>query len=202
MKAATQRSISHFGVSRRDHVEFCQARSAFAREPAQYRIDQAGKVHAVAVGLHEADGEIDRRMIGHIEKQDLRRPDQQRGLDARRVFRQAALQHQAKERAQGAEPPQHDRDQRPDRALVAIRQPARPDGARAFSCSSSGRCRRSTPSTMSAATPDAEAGRLGWRFDRCLSGRLGVVLAGREAGGASWRPLYPIMAACGPTSLP
>ena len=58
---------------------------AFAREPPQHGVDQAGVVRGLAVVLREPHRKIDRRVVGHVEKQDLRRADQQRDLDLRRV---------------------------------------------------------------------------------------------------------------------
>ena len=97
----------------RGGIELRQQRRALAGEPAQHGVDQAGEVLGVAVGLHQADGEIDRRMIGHVEKKDLRCADQQRRFDARCILGRAALEQLTNEVAQGAKPPEHDRDQRP-----------------------------------------------------------------------------------------
>ena len=81
-------------------VERGEPRGAFARHAPQHRIDQAGKVRRLPVGLRKPHREIDGGMVGHIEKQDLRRADQQRGLDPRRLRRQAAFEEER--RADGA----------------------------------------------------------------------------------------------------
>ena len=59
-------------------------------------------------------------MIGHVEPQDLRRAEQQRGLDLRRVGRSAALEQPAEQVPQRAQPPQHQRDQRAHQRAVAV----------------------------------------------------------------------------------
>ena len=160
-------------------------------------------MRAVAVGLHEADGEIDRRMIGHIEKKDLRRPDQQRGLDARRVLRQAALQQQAEEMAQAAEPPQHDRDQRPDQRTVAIRQAGKTGlDIRAFKLLVE---RTASPQhavdDVGGDAPNGEAGRIGWRLGHALAGALAGVLVGRELGRCFMAASIPHHGRLQPSSL-
>ena len=91
-------------------IEFRQPCGAFAREPAQHGIDQARISRGVAVRLHQADGKIDRRMIGHVEEQDLCGADQQRRLHARHLLRRTAFEQEAEEMAQGAEAPQDDGD--------------------------------------------------------------------------------------------
>ena len=72
------------------------------------------------VGLRQPHRKIDRGVIRHIEKQNLRGAEQERGLDARRMHRQPALDEQADQMAQGAEPAQHGADQRPRQRPVAL----------------------------------------------------------------------------------
>ena len=174
-------------------------RGAFAREPPQHRIDEAGKVRAVAIGLRQPHREIDRGMIGHIEKRICAAPDQQRGLDARRVLRQAALQQQAEEVAQACRAAAA-RSRRAPGPARGRDPPGRqgPDGRCApSSCSSSGRRRRSTPSRMSAAM--RRAARPGGSV-----GALAVLVRWRRFGWTgAWpvlhrRPLYRIMAGLRP----
>ena len=95
-------------------------RGPFARDPAEHGVDQAGIAGRMAVRLHQTDGEIDRGMVGHVEEENLRGADQERGLGARRFLRQAAFEEDGDEMAQRAEPAQHGRDQRPRQRAVAI----------------------------------------------------------------------------------
>ena len=59
-------------------------------------------------------------MIGHIEKENLRRADQQHGLDARRLRWQTAVEKQSDKMPQRSEPAQHGCDQRPRQRAVAL----------------------------------------------------------------------------------
>jgi hypothetical protein len=63
-------------------------------------------------------------MVGNIQEQDLRRADQERDLDLRRVGGQAALEQSGQEMAQRAEAPQRSRDQDPHQRAVALLQRA------------------------------------------------------------------------------
>jgi hypothetical protein len=94
-------------------------RSAFACDPAEHGVDQARVAGGMAVRLHQTDREIDGGMVGHVEEEDLRRADQERGLDTRRFLRQAALEQQADEMAQRAEPPHHPRHPRAPHSPIA-----------------------------------------------------------------------------------
>ncbi len=98
------------------------ARLAVAGEPPQHRIDQAGKARRVTVGLRQPHRKIDRGMVRHVEKQDLRGAEQERGLDPRRLRRQTTFEKRPKEMAQGAEPAQHGSDQRARQRAVALLQ--------------------------------------------------------------------------------
>ena len=61
--------IGRIGV---EWVGLGQDHGAFARDPSQHRVDHAGGVlQALAAG--QAHGQVDGRMIGNIEEQDLRR---------------------------------------------------------------------------------------------------------------------------------
>jgi hypothetical protein len=86
----------------------------------QRRIDQRGVARVALIGAHHAHGEIDGGVIGHIEKQDLRDPEQECALDARRLRRQAAFELGREHMAQGAEAPQHGRHQLAHERAVAF----------------------------------------------------------------------------------
>ena len=72
------------------------------------------------VRLHQTDGKIDRGVVRHIEKEDLRGTDQQRAFSARRLRRRAAFKKAAKQMAERAEPAQHDGNQRSRQRTIAI----------------------------------------------------------------------------------
>jgi len=74
----------------------------------------------VAVRLSEPDREIDGGVVGHVEQQNLRRAEKERGLDPRRLLRRTAIEEKTEEMAQRAEPAQHGRDQRPRQRAVAL----------------------------------------------------------------------------------
>jgi hypothetical protein len=88
----------------------------------QHGIDQAGIVGGIAVGPHQPHREIDGGVVGHIEKKDLRGPDEQSRLDARRLRRRTLFEKETDEMAQQAEPAQHGRDQRPCQRAIALRK--------------------------------------------------------------------------------
>ena len=110
------RRIEHRRIERRDPL------LALARDAAQHRVDQAGKVQRHAILAREPHREIDRGMVGHFEKQNLRRADQERDLDPRRLRRQPLLEQRAEQMPQGAEPAQHHGNDRPRQPAVAIGQ--------------------------------------------------------------------------------
>ncbi len=93
---------------------------ALAGDAAEHRIDQPGIVQAAPVGLRQPHREIDRGVVGHLEPENLRGADQQRGLDPRRVGGKTALEQQAEQMAQRAEPPQHRRHHGAHQRAVAI----------------------------------------------------------------------------------
>ncbi len=92
------------------------------RDLAEHGVDQAGEAGRAAVGLREPDRQIDGGMIRHVEPQNLRRSDQQRGLDPRSVGRETLLEIARQQMPQGAEPPQHGRGQHAHQGAVAIVQ--------------------------------------------------------------------------------
>ena len=104
------------------HVEGGERGLAFARDAPQHRIDQTGKARRMPVGRSKPHREIDGGMVGHVEKQDLRGAKKKRGLDPRRLRRQAAFEERPKQVAQGAEPAQHRSDQRTGERTVALVQ--------------------------------------------------------------------------------
>ena len=91
-----------------------------AGHPPQHRVDQPAIARRAAVGMHQPHGQIDRRMIRHLEPENLRHPQQQRGLGSRRIGRQAALEEYAEDVPQGPEPPQHGGDQMAHQGAVAV----------------------------------------------------------------------------------
>jgi hypothetical protein len=120
------RRVEHRGVERGE-----AAGTVLGHSP-QHGVDQAGIARGMAVGLREPHREIDRGMVGHIEKQDLRGAHQQRRLDLRRLARQPAFEMCRKQMAQRAEPPQHARDQGAHQGAVALGQRAKAAGFELF----------------------------------------------------------------------
>jgi hypothetical protein len=98
-------------------------RVAFARHPPQHGVDEAGIAGVAPVGLDEAHRKVDSRMVRHVEKQDLRRTDEERGLDPRRLARKPAAEPVGDQPAQGAEPAQHGGDDAADERPVAFGEP-------------------------------------------------------------------------------
>ncbi len=95
---------------------------ALARDPPQHRIGEAGVARGAAIGLDQAHREVDRGVVRHLEPHDLRGAQQQCGLEARRVGRQAAVEEMAQQVSQRAEPAYDCRRQRPHQRAVAIGQ--------------------------------------------------------------------------------
>ena len=103
-------------------IERGEARGAFPRQAPQHGIDQTGKSGGPSIGLHEPDRKVDGGMVGYIEKKNLCRADEQRGLDPRRLGGQAAIKEQPEKTAQRAEPAQHRGDQNTHQCPVALRE--------------------------------------------------------------------------------
>ena len=61
-------------------------------------------------------------MVGDIEKQNLRRANEQRGFHPRHLLRQAAFETKPDEMAERAEPAQHGGHQRPGERAIAVRE--------------------------------------------------------------------------------
>jgi len=115
--------------------------SALPRATAQYCIDEASIFRGAPVGLHQADREIDRGVIGHVHPEDLRSADQKRALRARRVSRNAAVKQPRQYIAERAQPSQHGRDQPPHQRAVAVSE-----------CLQSGMCARAVELIIECAT--------------------------------------------------
>ena len=81
----------------------------FTREAPQYGVDETGIARRLPVRLREPHRKIDGGVIRHIEKKNLGRADEQRGLDARRLRGQAVLETEADEVAQRTQPAQRRR---------------------------------------------------------------------------------------------
>jgi hypothetical protein len=88
----------------------------------QHRIHQASIVRCLAVGPHEPHREINRRMIGNIEPQNLGGADKKRRLDPRSIGRASASEKQTEEVAERAEAAQHDGHQGADERAVTLRK--------------------------------------------------------------------------------
>ncbi len=97
-------------------------RLALARAAAQHGIDETGIARGAPVGLHEANGEIDGRVIRHVHPEDLRRADQERALRARRLGGNALVEQAGQYVAERAEPAQHGGHQAPHQRAVAVGQ--------------------------------------------------------------------------------
>ncbi len=74
----------------------------------------------ITIRLREPYREIDGGMVGHVEEQNLRRAEEERGLDPRRLRRRTVLEHAGDQMAQRAEPANDGRDQRPRQRAVAV----------------------------------------------------------------------------------
>ena len=74
----------------------------------------------VTILLREPHGKIDRGVIGHVEKKDLRGADQQRAFDPRRAVREAAVEQAGEQMAQRAEPADHGCDDGANQRAVAL----------------------------------------------------------------------------------
>src|SRR5262249_42001698 len=77
----------------------------------QHGVDQPRIACVAPIRLHEPHRQIDRRMVWHIEPEDLDSADAQRGLDPRRTGRDTAIAMEAEQMAPRATPSQYRRDQ-------------------------------------------------------------------------------------------
>ncbi len=87
---------------------------------AQHRVDQRGIVPGVTILLREPHRKIDRGVVGHVEKQDLRGADQQRAFDPRRAVGKTAFEQAGEQMTQRAEPAHDGRDDGAHQRAVAL----------------------------------------------------------------------------------
>jgi hypothetical protein len=73
----------------------------------QHSVYETGVAAAPAVSLCQSHGEVDRRVVGNVKEQDLRRAEQQYCLNSGSVARKAAAQHVQQQMPQCAEPPKN-----------------------------------------------------------------------------------------------
>ncbi len=99
-----------------------EALRALLRDPPQHRIGEAAVVRGPPVRACEPHREIDGGVVGDIEKEDLRGPDQQRRFKPRCVGRKTPLKKLSQQVTERAEPPQRDRNQRARQRPVALRK--------------------------------------------------------------------------------
>ena len=104
----------------RKRIEGREHGFAFARDPAQHGIDEAGITRGMFLGLHQTHREIDGGVIGYIEKQDLRRAEQQSRVRARDFRRQRTFEHAVGYVFQRPEPPQYGRRQHAHQCAVTL----------------------------------------------------------------------------------
>ena len=186
-RASPRRVISHAGVSN-DLVASRPSRlcAPYTGDAAERSIDQASRLQGGApIRQDEAHREVDGGMIGHVEPQDLRPPEQQRGLDLRRVGQECRAR--AAGRAGAAACPPAAAPTRRARAPARGRRSgsgARPGCALSSSCSSSGRRRCSTAAGTSGR--DAAGGEPG-RLRRATRYKKEFVSVAHHLKPAAWR---------------
>jgi hypothetical protein len=100
-------------------IERCNSFAALARHAAQNGIDESGIARIARSGC-KPHGKIDRGMVGHVEKQDLRRAEQERDFDLRDVLGQTLFHHGCVQCAQRAETAEYGRRQHADERAVAV----------------------------------------------------------------------------------
>ena len=94
-----------------------------ARDVAQHRVDQPGERRGAGVEPRRPDGEIDRGVVGQVEKQDLRRRGDEDPLERSGPSRQS-LEHMQRQRlADGAEAAHGDHGDRARQRAVARVEP-------------------------------------------------------------------------------
>ena len=96
-----------------------------ARDPAQDGVDER-RIGLLADRPRPAHGEVDRRVVGDLEEQELRRAHQERAFQARRIGGKAAVEAARDQAAQGAEPPERGRDDATDERAVALGEEREP----------------------------------------------------------------------------
>ena len=94
------------GVSRQSGSEFGERRGSGSGEAPQHRIDEARIAGMAAIGLDEADSEINRGVVRNVEKKQLGRTREQDAFEARRIGGEAPIKRTANQMPQRAEPAQ------------------------------------------------------------------------------------------------
>ena len=97
------------GVEHR-RVEARERRTALPRHAAEHRVHQSRVARGAPIRLSEPHREVNRRMVRHVEPEQLCGADEQDGLDPRRVGRKAAVERACEQVPQGAQPAQHGAD--------------------------------------------------------------------------------------------
>ena len=155
-----------------------RALGAVARDAAQHGVDEAGIARGAAVGLRQPHRQIDGGVIGHVEPENLRGADQQRGLDPRRVGGKTVVEQQR--RADGAA----------CRAGAARSRPCARTSARSRSAGRQGRMRLCRRAARRAAAVGAARRRRCRR--RYAAARPATVGAGEGSGGCDGRVLLDV----------
>jgi hypothetical protein len=99
---------------------------AFARDPPQHSVDEAGIAGRAPVGLGEPHREVDGGMVRHVEPDDLPGADQENHLQARSVVGNAAVERGIEQAAQCAESAQHGGDELAYQRAVTVGQRRQP----------------------------------------------------------------------------
>jgi len=92
----------------------------------QNRVYEPGVAAAPAVSLRQPYSEVDRRVVGHIKKQDLYRSEQQHSLNSGSIPRKAAAQHIQQHMPQCAEPPKNCCDEPANERAIPIGESCEP----------------------------------------------------------------------------
>ena len=101
-------------------VDAGQLLRAVTGDAAQHRVDQRGKMLGAPVGLSQAHRHVDRGVVGSLQQQNLGGAQQQRGFDARRIGREAAVEIESEDVPQCAEAAQHRTDEVTDQRTVPL----------------------------------------------------------------------------------
>jgi hypothetical protein len=113
MARAASRAVNRFETAlepRRKHrhagAYLVQHRLLLAAEPAKKRIDQIGETRRTRIAPRLLDGEIDSRMIRHLEKQDLRRRHREDVAQVARTLGQRLVEEAVEDRIDSRQLPQ------------------------------------------------------------------------------------------------
>ena len=94
---------------------------AVAGDRAQHRVGKRRERGAGRIGARRLDGEVDRRMIGRIEKQDLRRGDDEHPFEGAAALRHPPFHPPRQRLADRAEPAQRNgRDRARERPVARV----------------------------------------------------------------------------------